>query len=756
MRRRFAIAAGVYAACSLSLFIASRWLAHTSTDQAGLVQSLYTGSPATLQDRRVVRDISLRLADQARASGLRSFRVRWEGLWYFPGDTIIDLVAWADDRVRVSIDGGTVVHDLSRSERPTRRRVAVSQGFRHLVVRYEQREGDVGLDLRWAPASQPLRPLPFDRLFTPTSLDYGERVVAFRRLAGAFWLGVPLGVLLAFTLWHAARALVRLAVPPESSGDEVLSPRATAILAASALAIAALVRLWGIDFGLPHTRSRPDEEALIGMALRFVQGYPDPDFYIYGPLYAYGLSGLYFVYYVWGLMAGVFDLPVDVAASWHRHWEPLFLLSRVQSAALGTAGVLVIYRLALRLSDRETALVAAFLLALAYLHARDSHFGTVDATLTLLILISIHFLIRARLKPGGHDEVWAGAVAGLAMATKYNAVLLAVPFAVDLTLRAIAARRAVTPALMGRYLVRVAVPAALVFLAVAPYTILEFGRFADTVHFIREGLRTGGGFTDLGYGWTHHLRWTLPYGLGLPLLVASLVGLTLCVRRDWRLTAILCAFPAAHYLVTGSYRWVFARYMLPLVPFLCLLAAVGVARTARRAARTGWPRALATAGLTLVVVWPSASRLFQFDRLLARRDSRVVAAEWVHDHVPAGSTVLQNGGRYGRAQFDAVYGYEELTTERAVAALSGRDGDSPQGQTDWIILYESPLGRYVDPAIAALVTERYELVEFVKGSGSESPVNEFDLQDAFYVPYAGFHDVVRPGPDIRIYRRRSS
>ncbi len=75
---------------------------------------------------------------------------------------------------------------------------------------------------------------------------------------------------------------------------------------------------------------------------------------------------------------------------------------------------------------------------------------------------------------------------------------------------------------------------------------------------------------------------------------------------------------------------------------------------------------------------------------------------------------------------------------------------------DWIILHESPLGRYVAPSVSTLVRRQYELLEYVKGSGSVNAGNVFDLQDAFYVPYAGFRDVARPGPDIRIYRNRAS
>lgn len=39
------------------------------------------------------------------------------------------------------------------------------------------------------------------------------------------------------------------------------------------LVIAAAVRLWGIDFGLPHTMCRPDEETVAALAFRFFMGH---------------------------------------------------------------------------------------------------------------------------------------------------------------------------------------------------------------------------------------------------------------------------------------------------------------------------------------------------------------------------------------------------------------------------------------------------------------------------------------------------
>ena len=338
------------------------------------------------------------------------------------------------------------------------------------------------------------------------------------------------------------------------------------------------------------------------------------------------------------------------------------------------------------------------------------------------------------------------------METKYNAVLLFVPLAAGLALHVVTSPGARVRAAFDRRIIFFGVPFGLAYLAAAPYTLFEFERFIETVQLVQQGLQTGRGFADLGSGWTHFLNWTLRYGLGVPLLAASLVGLIAAARADWKRTLLLCAFPVAYYCVAGNSRWVFARYMVPVVPFLCLFAAVAIVWVGRQITPTSprVPRALITAGLTAAVLVPSASSLFQFDRLVARTDSRVVAAQWVHEHVPTGSSILQNGGVYGRVQFDGTYRYEEWNVGRVRADLPAR------ARPDWIILHESPLGRYVEPSVSTLVRHQYELLEYVKGSGSVNAGNVLDLQDALYVPYAGFRDVARPGPDIRIYRNRAS
>src|SRR4029077_10866208 len=117
----------------------------------------------------------------------------------------------------------------------------------------------------------------------------------------------------------------------------------------------------------------------------------------------------------------------ETIASWPVHWEPFFLISRSFSAVFGTASVFVVYRLGRKLRGEMTGLLAALFLAFAFMHARDSHFGTTDVTMTFFILCAVGALVDAHQTRRPARFVLAGVFAGLAAATKYNAAVLAVP-----------------------------------------------------------------------------------------------------------------------------------------------------------------------------------------------------------------------------------------------------------------------------------------------------------------------------------------
>jgi hypothetical protein len=114
---------------------------------------------------------------------------------------------------------------------------------------------------------------------------------------------------------------------------------------------------------------------------------------------------------------------------------------------------------------------------------------------------------------------------------------------------------------------------ALGFVAATPYALLDYRSFAEGLAFDVTHLSSGHG-ADLGLGWIYHLKRSLPNGVSAPILVAAILGIIPMARYHGRAALVVGAFCAAFYAAIANGHTVFFRYVLPLVPPICLSAAV--------------------------------------------------------------------------------------------------------------------------------------------------------------------------------------
>lgn len=533
------------------------------------------------------------------------------------------------------------------------------------------------------------------------------------------------------------------------------------VAVAGVVAVAAAVRFWGLRFGLPLVNARPDELLISDRAIRFIRERTlDPDFFDYPSLYLYVTATLYLAYFLVGRLAGWFASLDAFVESWTTHWVPFFLIGRTVGAVSGTVTVLVTYWLGRRLFGGAVGLVGAFLLSLAFLHVRDSHYATTDVPMTLLVMVAMVWVVRLWQDGRRRDGLMAGLWAGLATSAKYNAVMLVVPVLAAFALRARGAKTFSVKALRDSGAMATGLVLAASFLFTSPYLVLNWEKALHDLRLVWGSSRAGMTPPDmLGIGWTYHLRVSLWYGLGWPLLGAGLAGLVVLFGTRWRAALLLASFPAAFYAVTGNSYNVFVRYMVPVVPFLCLSAAVFVTWLAERAFRR-WrtvPARVWVAILSGLIVWPSARSVVAFDRLLIERDSRLVAADWMLANVPPGSDIYQTGNAYGHVQLESSrpFRYRHWVWEggrfRSLRRPFVRTSEWPE----WIVMHQSRLPySHVPDEVARRLRTDYVLVHFVRAVGPDDVHNRYDLQDAFFLPIARFAHVSRPGPNIFIYRRR--
>ena len=517
---------------------------------------------------------------------------------------------------------------------------------------------------------------------------------------------------------------------------------------AGILLLGAGLRLYAIWFGLPYLRARPDEIDAVMHGQMVMRGDLNPHFFHWPSLTFYTFGAVF---------TAVSDVLGALTPGAVVSDAQYLVLARIVVALAGTATIAVLYDLARRVADEWTGIAAAAFLAVAILHVRESHFAMTDVLMTLLATASLALLTRAvdaaEANVANIDPLrWfaaSGLVGGLAASTKYNAAAVVVAMgAIQLAWLVRSPRKAATP---GMWLPTAIFGAAFVcgFFAGTPYAAIDSRTFLADLRFDLGHLAAGHGH-DLGLGWSYHLTRSLPFGVGLTTCLAAAAGVIPLARYYGTRALPAAAFAAASYVSFGSGREVFFRYLLPVVPIVCLFAAVAVRHAGRWvASRTRLSSGAATTILIAVVAGPPLVNCVRFDVVLGRTDSRVLAADWLGQRVTPDETLYEEGGHY------AAIDLGDAPVHRwSFNPADGSFGDTGGRTPDWIVLEGSPLSNWAgtSPEIRKLAAERYALVRSVHAADYGWAV--YDLADAFFLPVAGFGGVERPGPNIRIYRRK--
>jgi hypothetical protein len=525
------------------------------------------------------------------------------------------------------------------------------------------------------------------------------------------------------------------------------------VLLVAFVALGLAVRLWGLKFGLPVVYARPDELLLIGVVVGFFRGDPNPHFFEYPTLYLYALAGVYCLFYARWMLAGWVRDSAAFAASFKVSFVPFFLAARATAAVLGSATVAVVHAIARPLFGARAGLLAALFMAVAFLHVRDSHYATTDVPMVFFVSAAMLAIVRVHCDRRKSDARLAGVLAGCAMGVKYNAVILVLPMVIVEGLHAWTLRGDLRRTLRETHLSTMAVCCALMFLAGSPFLWLDNARALQDLRSLQAS--TSMGMTPpelLGRGWTYHLPHSLWYGVGWPMLLAALAGMAWMAVRRPAAALVLASFPVAYYIAAGAGYNVFVRYMLPVVPFLCIFAGYFVASVSSGMSSVLRLRpALVAAPLGVAVAALPAINVVRFDHLLTREDSRITAGRWLMDNVPAGASMFISGNRYGHPAMDFLryrqFGYDyrgnTFTADRRPTA------ELPQ----WLVIQQAEIPySHVPDRVEELIAKNYQLTHVIRAYSPEAR-NFYDVQDGFYLPFGSFDGVERPGPNVMIYRR---
>lgn len=579
----------------------------------------------------------------------------------------------------------------------------------------------------------------------------------------------------------------------DPAGGAPTRARSRAIAAAGLAALtgaALLVRVWGIGFPPYHG----DEGwNYVIPAVNYFSGDFNPHHFHNPTLTSYLMYGLYYLWYLAGSAAGSFHAPIDMLAQYQYTPLPFYVLGRLVSVTLGALTVPVVFAVARRVYGRRAAWLAALFMAFAFLHVRDSHFAVSDVPLTFWVMLCVLFALRWQQGAGDRawlNSIWAGLCLGLAMATKYTAVSLCLTIACAglvngspvfgrHPLRAVVGESPGRRSLLVLGGMGCAVLGA--FLA-CPYCFLDLDSVRASFRAISENAQAGflGERLSELTGFPYYLA-TLGWGLGWPLLALGLGGAVMAAWRNRREDWLLLTFPVVLYVLQATQVMVYARFIIPAIPFLAVFAGSAADRLVNalavpvgdlpRTAGGGAHRAAPALAAVLVVAlaWPVTSAA-RADYLFTQPDTRDLALDWLQGHVDAEASIAREwqtpclsspgepcpgGGGYvfnaelipriGLGTYPLSY-YRERHVDYLVAS-----------SYVWPVpAYDIDRERVRAQLYRDLEAQAELAAAFRPYAGDTDAGEPPFVNDMIYGPATSLFDLERLGPTIKIYRLRDT
>ena len=430
--------------------------------------------------------------------------------------------------------------------------------------------------------------------------------------------------------------------------------RPFALFALALLGLA--LRLYGLNWDQGNS-FHPDERQILfhvtalswpGSLAQFLDPANSP---LNPHFFAYGSFPLYLLAIIGNILSHFFP---DITSL-----SNLTLVGRVLSAIFDCGTILLTGWLALALAEDTTpgrryawtlALLSAALVTLTPLQLQLSHFYAVDTILLFFTMLTLLASVKlARTDALIRWSLVAGLAYGLALATKFSAAPLIVPIIVALLLRW---RKLGLVSSLASFLLTIVITT-VTFLIAMPYALL------DRVNFVQQLSAQGDlarGYLDLPY--VRQFAGTIPYlyeiqnmllwGMGVALGLAAFAGLLwLCWRvwkRDVLLWLVVLSWVLVYSAITGSFYVKFMRYMLPVYPFLALMAAALLLALLQRGRSVTQPsqRRIATILPMLAIVLVLLGTMFQGLALLnvySQPNTRIQASQWIYNHVKPGSVL---------------------------------------------------------------------------------------------------------------------
>jgi len=453
-------------------------------------------------------------------------------------------------------------------------------------------------------------------------------------------------------------------------------PRIDWLLAIILLAALA-IRLDSVAFGLPALTD-PDELMFELGAYRMIDGGQlNPQWFGHPATTTMYMLALIDVAVLGvGLATGRFTSVKNFAAVIYADPGVLVLPHRIAIVLIAVAGIALACRLATRLFDRPTGLMAAAILAVSPVHIAYSQLVRSDMMATVFMLAAMLSALAYARHGSIRALVATGFCVALAITTKW-------PFTVAyLSLAGAVVLRWRDGLQSGRRTFVLLAAAAAVTMAamvlISPFLIIEWKMVVANLHGEVQPYHlgaTGGGLIDNALWYTHG-----PFvrALGVVGLALAAIGAVFAVRNR-EFVAVVLVTGIAMFVLSSSQNIVWERWILATVPLLAILVALALVRVAALAgAELKFPAAQLAAGALLTATLVPLLLAALADGRERMNDTRLMASSWLRANAARDSTILVEHFAFDlvESEFDYVFPLGTLGCKDVRRLLDGRIDNS--------------------------------------------------------------------------------
>jgi len=340
----------------------------------------------------------------------------------------------------------------------------------------------------------------------------------------------------------------------------------------------------------------------------------DPKYYNYPSLHIY-LTG--FILKL-GQIAKIFTVNNDKNYYLKNPNEigKIYYLGRLLSTVMAAVTVILLFNISNNLFDNRTALISSLMLTFSPLWVRNIHFMQVNVPVTFWITLTIYFLTISLKKKSNKFLILSSIASGLAFSTKYTAL----PFIFLPILFSIIKRK------INYFLFILILIPLVTFFITSPYVIISFYETINDLIFESNDKISQPSFK--------YFIESIIMAYGPLTTILILIGFVFSLKNIKNIEKQILIFwllsTSVVVIISGDSKLI--RYLIPVLPCLCIYAALAIRRI-----WVYFEILLKSKFLTYTIVFslfiPSVLYSTNIIRIFMKNDIRIEAADWIEKNV---------------------------------------------------------------------------------------------------------------------------